>query len=79
MNVLPSSTQADAADLKNKVLQLYRRPGVLEYKGKQVLTTFGGADAKFGVGSWQGFLRALREDGVDVCSWRRASPQLYGS
>lgn len=62
MMVLPSATRQDADALRSKVLAVMRKPDYLRFRGKKVLSTFGGQDASFGGMGWAAWLQALRQD-----------------
>jgi glucan endo-1,3-alpha-glucosidase len=68
MNVLPSSTPDEAQGLVDKVAGLIKRDGYLRYRGKLVLSTFGGHDKVLGGWGWEAFLRRLEQAVSDQVS-----------
>ena len=61
MNVLPSTSEHDAQSLLEKVVGLIRRDGYMRYRGRLVLSTFGGHDKPLGGWGWAGFLDRLNK------------------
>lgn len=68
MMVLPSTFREDAAALRESALAVMRKPDYLRFRGKKVLSTFGGQDASFGGLGWAAWLQSLqRALGEEVC------------
>ncbi|GFZ45246.1 hypothetical protein JCM24511_02972 [Saitozyma sp. JCM 24511] len=70
MNVLPCSTEADGQALRDKASRLLKEERYLHWKGRRVLSTFGGQGASFGGAGWGGWLRSLKQElGEKVMFW----------
>lgn len=74
MNVLPSSTAEDGANLSKKMLELLEQDGYLCWEGRKVLSTFSGHEASFGGMGWEGWLEGLNrelKEKVSACFSRK--------
>jgi glucan endo-1,3-alpha-glucosidase len=59
--VFPDSTEADGQALRERALRLLKEERYLHWKGRRVLSTFGGHGASFGGEGWEGWLRSLNQ------------------
>lgn len=72
--VLPTTSLLDGQKLLGNIADLIKQPMYLQYRGRPLLSTFGGESAAFGGSGWEGWLRDLTHTlGNQVCllSWSR--------